>query len=58
MPTCPNLLSDLSRERQRITKAIADLEFSRSALDEVIAAAPAEVAGRAAGPEGAPASAG
>lgn len=46
------------RERERITRAIADLEFSRSALDEVIVAAPAEAAGRATGPEGAPASAG
>ncbi|MDA2812665.1 MerR family transcriptional regulator [Nocardiopsis sp. RSe5-2] len=48
VPTCPNLLSDLSRERERITRAIADLEFSRAALDEVIDAAPADIAERAA----------
>ncbi|MDA2808942.1 hypothetical protein [Nocardiopsis suaedae] len=41
------------RERERITKAIADLEFSRAAPDEVIDAAPADIAERAtaAGPD-------
>jgi hypothetical protein len=47
VPTCPDLLADLAKERERITKAIIDLQTSRSALDNVIAAAPAEVAERA-----------
>ena len=47
VPTCPDLLTDLHRERVRITRAITDLESSRSALDDVIAAAPAEVVDRA-----------
>lgn len=44
VPTCSDLLADLTKERERITKAIIDLQTSRSALDNVIAAAPAEVA--------------
>ncbi|QKV90684.1 MerR family transcriptional regulator [Streptomyces sp. NA02950] len=47
VPTCSDLLADLTKERERITKAITDLQTSRSALDEVIAAAPADVAERA-----------
>ncbi|MGC2997226.1 MerR family transcriptional regulator [Streptomyces sp. G35A] len=47
VPTCPDLLADLAKERERITEAIIDLQTSRSALDNVIAAAPAEVAERA-----------
>lgn len=47
VPTCSDLLADLFRERERITNAITDLEISRSALDDVIAAAPADVAARA-----------
>ncbi|WP_067480037.1 MerR family transcriptional regulator [Actinomadura hibisca] len=47
VPTCSDLLGDLMRERERITKAITDLQTSRSALDSVIAAAPADVAERA-----------
>jgi DNA-binding transcriptional MerR regulator len=47
VPTCSDLLADLAKERERITKAITDLQASRSALDKVIAAAPADVAERA-----------
>ncbi|WP_026403566.1 MerR family transcriptional regulator [Actinomadura rifamycini] len=49
VPTCSDLLADLCRERERITQAITDLEISRTALDTVIAAAPADVAERALG---------
>ncbi|MFE4592778.1 MerR family transcriptional regulator [Streptomyces laurentii] len=48
VPTCSDLLGDLLAERARITQAITDLQSSRGALDAVIAAAPAEVAARAA----------
>jgi DNA-binding transcriptional MerR regulator len=48
VPTCSDLLADLAKERERITKAIIDLQTSRAALDKVIAAAPADVAERAA----------
>ncbi|MYV37731.1 MerR family transcriptional regulator [Streptomyces sp. SID1328] len=44
VPTCSDLLADLTKERERITKAIIDLQTSRAALDKVIAAAPADVA--------------
>ncbi|MFC0599417.1 MerR family transcriptional regulator [Streptomyces palmae] len=44
VPTCPDLLADLFRERDRITRAIDDLRTSRSVLDDVIAAAPDEIA--------------
>lgn len=47
VPTCSDLLADLTKERERITKAITDLQTSVSALDNVIAAAPADVAERA-----------
>lgn len=47
VPTCSDLLADLCRERDRITLAITDLQTSRQALDRVIAAAPADVTGRA-----------
>ncbi|MGW6793162.1 MerR family transcriptional regulator [Streptomyces chartreusis] len=47
VPTCSDLLADLTKERERITKAIIDLQTSRAALDNVIAAAPADVAKRA-----------
>jgi DNA-binding transcriptional MerR regulator len=47
VPTCSDLLADLTKERERITKAIIDLQTSRAALDKVIAAAPADVAERA-----------
>lgn len=49
VPTCSDLLADLLKERERITKAITDLENSRSALNDVIAAAPADVVERATG---------
>ncbi|MGW3388168.1 MerR family transcriptional regulator [Streptomyces cinereoruber] len=48
VPTCPDLLADLAGERERISRAIVDLQASRAALDDVIAAAPADVAARAA----------
>ncbi|WP_328396673.1 MerR family transcriptional regulator [Nocardia sp. NBC_00416] len=44
VPTCPDLLADLRRERARITAAIADLEGSRTILDAVIDAAPGDIA--------------
>jgi DNA-binding transcriptional MerR regulator len=47
VPTCPGLLSDLHRERERIERSITDLQKSLSALDGVIAAAPPDVARRA-----------
>jgi DNA-binding transcriptional MerR regulator len=47
VPTCSDLLADLTKERERITRAITDLQSSRAALDKVIAAAPAAVAERA-----------
>ncbi|MEU6904214.1 MerR family transcriptional regulator [Streptomyces coeruleorubidus] len=47
VPTCSDPLADLTKERERITKAITDLQISRSALDNVIAAAPADVTERA-----------
>ncbi|MFD8258672.1 MerR family transcriptional regulator [Streptomyces griseoluteus] len=47
VPTCSDLLADLTKERERITKVITDLQTSRAALDKVIAAAPADVAERA-----------
>jgi hypothetical protein len=40
VPTCSDLLADLTKERERITKAVPDLQTSRAALDNVIAAAP------------------
>ncbi|WP_214410219.1 MerR family transcriptional regulator [Sphaerisporangium fuscum] len=47
IPTCPDLLADLHRERERITQSISDLQTSLGALDEVIAAAPPDVRRRA-----------
>ncbi|ROO88916.1 DNA-binding transcriptional MerR regulator [Actinocorallia herbida] len=38
VPTCPDLLADLRRERDRMERAIADLTASRDALTKVIAA--------------------
>jgi DNA-binding transcriptional MerR regulator len=43
-PTCPDLLADLRRERERISGAILDLQSSREALDQVIGAAPPHLA--------------
>lgn len=36
VPTCPDLLADLRRERDRIDQAIHDLTTSRAILDTVI----------------------
>jgi DNA-binding transcriptional MerR regulator len=47
IPTCPDLVTDLHRERDRISRSITDLQTSLSALDEVITAAPPEVTRRA-----------
>ncbi|MFD8597359.1 MerR family transcriptional regulator [Kitasatospora sp. NPDC059646] len=47
VPTCADLLADLHRERDRIARAMSDLQSSMDALDRVIAAAPADVARRA-----------
>ncbi|MGW1465702.1 MerR family transcriptional regulator [Streptomyces sp. NPDC002308] len=47
VPTCSDLVADLHRERDRIARAIADLQTSMVALDGVIAAAPADVTRRA-----------
>lgn len=47
VPTCSDLLADLHRERDRIAQAIGDLQASMDALDDVIAAAPADVTRRA-----------
>jgi DNA-binding transcriptional MerR regulator len=38
VPTCPNMLAELRRERDRISDAIEGLEQSRSMLDTVIGA--------------------
>ncbi|MFC9250250.1 MerR family transcriptional regulator [Amycolatopsis thailandensis] len=40
VPTCPDLIAQLRRERDRIDQAIEDLSTSRRALDTVISAAP------------------
>ena len=42
-----DLVADLHRERDRITRSIADLQTSLSALDRAIAAAPPDVTHRA-----------
>ncbi|MEU8323689.1 MerR family transcriptional regulator [Nonomuraea sp. NPDC048881] len=47
VPTCSDLLADLHQERARIAQAISDLQTSMDALDDVIAAAPADVTRRA-----------
>lgn len=43
VPTCPDLVAQLRRERDRIDQAIEDLTASRQALDTVITAAPIPV---------------
>ncbi|MFJ2814242.1 MerR family transcriptional regulator [Streptomyces sp. NPDC091279] len=50
VPTCADLVADLHRERVRIAQAIDDLQSSMNALDDVIAAAPADVIRRALAP--------
>jgi DNA-binding transcriptional MerR regulator len=44
VPTCPDMLFHLRRERDRITEAITHLQASRQLIDTVIAAAPPTVA--------------
>ncbi|MEO3786038.1 MerR family transcriptional regulator [Actinocorallia sp. B10E7] len=43
VPTCPDLLAELHRERDRMTEAIEALRASRAVLDTVIAAAPSSL---------------
>lgn len=38
VPTCPELVTGLSRERERLDEAIDDLETARANLDAIIAA--------------------
>jgi DNA-binding transcriptional MerR regulator len=40
VPTCPDLVAQLRRESERITRAIEELQASRTMLDTVITAAP------------------
>jgi len=40
VPTCPDLLAQLRQEGERITRAIENLQASRTMLDTIIAAAP------------------
>ncbi|WP_405813210.1 MULTISPECIES: MerR family transcriptional regulator [unclassified Streptomyces] len=47
VPTCSDLLADLHQERDRIAQVISDLQASMDALNNVIAAAPADVTRRA-----------
>ncbi|WP_327713187.1 MerR family transcriptional regulator [Streptomyces sp. NBC_00464] len=47
VPTCSDLLADLHQERDRIARVIRDLQTSMDALNDVIAAAPADVTRRA-----------
>ncbi|MEU3828013.1 MerR family transcriptional regulator [Streptomyces sp. SID486] len=44
VPVCQDLVAQLRRERERITRAINDLQSSRSMLDTVIEASPASAA--------------
>ncbi|KOT80147.1 MerR family transcriptional regulator [Streptomyces rimosus subsp. pseudoverticillatus] len=45
VPTCPDLVAQLRQESERITRAIEELQASRTMLDTVIAAAPLQSAG-------------
>ncbi|MFH8747533.1 MerR family transcriptional regulator [Streptomyces rimosus] len=45
VPTCPDLVAQLRQESERITRAIEELQTSRTMLDTVIAAAPLQSAG-------------
>ncbi|MER7398088.1 MerR family transcriptional regulator [Streptomyces sp. NPDC000151] len=40
LPTCPDLVARLEQERERISRAIGELQASRAMLDTVIAAKP------------------
>lgn len=44
VPTCPDLVAELRRERDRIDQAIGDLTASRQILDTVIMSGPAAAA--------------
>ncbi|MFR9793395.1 MerR family transcriptional regulator [Streptomyces sp. MB22_4] len=44
VPVCPDLVAELRRERERISRAIDDLQASRGMLDRVIEAGPQPVA--------------
>lgn len=44
MPVCSDLVAELRRERERITRTIKELQASQSLLDAVIAAGPAAAA--------------
>lgn len=48
VPTCPDMISHLHRERDRITEAITQLQTSKQMLDAVITAAPSAVTSAAA----------
>ncbi|MFJ5222552.1 MerR family transcriptional regulator [Streptomyces sp. NPDC088400] len=51
VPTCPDLLAQLRREGERITRAIEDLQASRAMLDTIIAAVPPGGAGTPRSPQ-------
>lgn len=51
VPTCPDLLAQLRREGERITRAIEDLQASRTMLDTIIATAPPGSAGTPTSPQ-------
>ncbi|GAA2758075.1 MerR family transcriptional regulator [Actinopolymorpha rutila] len=53
VPTCPDLVAQLRRERERISRAIDELATSREMLDHVLSAAPSASA-PASTPEPAP----
>lgn len=40
VPACPDLVAQLERERERITRTIRELRTSRTMLDTVLGAAP------------------
>ena len=44
VPVCSDLVAELRRERERITRTIKELQASQSLLDAVIAAGPAAAA--------------
>ncbi|MEU8837282.1 MerR family transcriptional regulator [Streptomyces sp900116325] len=44
IPTCPDLVAQLRQDRERITRAIKELQTSGMMLDTVIAAAPLQSA--------------
>lgn len=47
VPVCPEIIDDLQHQRERITRAIEELQASRDLLDAVIAAAPLTVSSSA-----------